>query len=907
MHRSTVSTSSGKLGEDLPQFISKAKILGEGCKRASSPTWKKGLRNLERPVYGSRPKGVSCGATMSSARGEIGKASLARALFALAAAVFLVTATAIVAYAAVPAPVAGENGSVATHGWSWGTSIADVTGDGRKDLIVTNHEGDPGVAWSLLVYPQLNGGALASSPTAYQLSGNPDGPYWEDWLDTGVGDLDGDGDNDVVVGRNGGLEIFHQSGGVLQSPVVLTTGGPIEGIAVVDLNGDGDDDLLYAEDIGNHQFTLTRRFQGAAGAFGSAVAIATVGSGRFGVGDINSDGRPDIAVHEFPTTETQILLHNAANQAFTSSTVPYGSVLSTAVADVNGDGRNDLIELQSFQLWMLAGTAGGGLAAPVVVDNNLYLASSVIAADMNADGLSDIVVYSQGGLDVFEQSAAGTLQARCPFPTITPQTIAGAWSEVAIGDLDGDGRPDAAASELDDYTRITRQIAPGSPVPTSLSIGPPGTAEIGIPFTVAGTIDAGVHGCLGAPEVDIWRQLPGGGPTLLDTVALRNNSGTTTWMFSLQDDPGQLGTVTYRATWAGDGFRDPSQSAWEATEVTKRATSLTLEPSDGSIKVGQTTTLRATLTGGEPGADVSFSEVVNGVPTPIGTVPIDGAGLASLEVSPAVSTTYRATYAGDATWAPATSTDVLVNVSKWITTLKLHPSRRLLPYGEDLTLSATLKGGSGSRSIAFYSVISGNKRLLGSDQVNANGIAAITITAKQNASYLASYKGDDTWASSSSSNELVEVHILAEGRMTRYRSKDHGVAIYNCCRAFFAFKVMPNYAGEAASIRLDVRTPDGDWQRVSTKKFKLRRNSTLSIVVDIGNATGYTFAMSGCLRDQPHHRGWCSQGALFRFTGSRAAARAADVVGPISFDRLHRSRSRDIGPAPRSPEPPTSG
>ena len=129
------------------------------------------------------------------------------------------------------------------------------------------------------------------------------------------------------------------------------------------------------------------------------------------------------------------------------------------------------------------------------------------------------------------------------------------------------------------------------------------------------------------------------------------------------------------------GFRDPSESAWEATEVTKRATSLTLEPSDGSIKVGQTTTLRATLTGGEPGSDVTFSEVVNGVPTPIGTAPVLTApGLASLDVNPTVPTTYRATYPGDSIWASASSPDTLVKVAKWATTLKLHPSRRLLPY-----------------------------------------------------------------------------------------------------------------------------------------------------------------------------------------------------------------------------------
>ena len=261
---------------------------------------------------------------MSSARDETGRAcrSSARALFTFVSAAFLVTATAVVAYA-VPAPIAGENGSVATQGSSWeSVPVADVTGDGRKDLIVTNHEGDPNVQ-PLLVYPQLNS-AGALSPTTYQLSGNPDGPYWEDWLDTGVGDLDGDGDNDVVVGHNGGLEIFHQSAGVLQAPVVLATGGPIEGIAVVDLNDHGADDLLYAEDIG----TTSSRSQGGSKApqvrSGQRWRSPRLVRGRFGVGDINSDGRPHIAAHEFPTTETQILLHNQANQAFTSSTVPVG-------------------------------------------------------------------------------------------------------------------------------------------------------------------------------------------------------------------------------------------------------------------------------------------------------------------------------------------------------------------------------------------------------------------------------------------------------------------------------------------------------------------------------------------------------------------------------------------------------
>ena len=790
---------------------------------------------------------------------------VARIVATITSAVVIVTATSIVGQAAT-APIAGTPGSLGTQGWSWGTSIADVTGDGRKDLIVTNHEGDPAVAWSLLVYPQLPGGALATSPTVYHLTSNPDGPYWEDWLDTGVGDLDHDGDMDVVVGRNGGLEIFHQSGGVLQTPAVLTTAGPVEGIAVVDLGADGKDDLLYAVDIGNHQFAITRRFQGTAGAFGSEVVIGTVGSGRFGVGDINTDGRPDVAIHEYGSVETQIFLHNQADQGYTASTVPVGSILATAVADVNGDGYNDLLALHSYQLWMLPGVAGGGLAAPTIVDNNIYLGTSLAAADMNADGRSDVVVSSQGGLDVFLQSEGGTLQARCPFPSITPAAPAGLLSEVAIGDLDGDGRPDVAASEMDDSTRITRQIAPGSPSTTALSIAPPATAEIGAPYTVHGYLDAGVYGCLGSYDVDVWRQLPGAGAVLLDTVPLGGSVGSLVWGFSLQDDPGQIGSVAYRATWAGDGFRDPAQSAWQSIEITKRATSLALQPTSPSIKVGQTTILQATLSGGEPTSDVSFFQVVNGVSTLIDTVAVDGTGVASLEVAPRVTTSYHAVYAGDATWDAATSPNVHVQVSKWATSLRLHSNGRLIAYGKKLTLTATLKGGSGARTVAFYSLINGSKHLLGTAKANADGVAAITTAPKKSTSYIARFAGNDTWAGSSSSKLLVDVHVLATGRMTGYRSLDHGVAIYGCCRASYVFKVVPNYGGALARFGLDVRTPDGDWLRLDTKRFRLRRDSTVKVFVQIQQPGSHTFQLTGCLPDQPERRGWCSRGDLFRFT-----------------------------------------
>ena len=57
--------------------------------------------------------------------------------------------------------------------------------------------------------------------------------------------------------------------------------------------------------------------------------------------------------------------------------------------------------------------------------------------------------------------------------------------------------------------------------------------------------------------------------------------------------------------------------------------------------------------------------------TPVATVAVDGAGQASIDVSPAATTTYEATYVGDDTWVPAASS-VVVNVAKHSTSIKLR-------------------------------------------------------------------------------------------------------------------------------------------------------------------------------------------------------------------------------------------
>ena len=232
---------------------------------------------------------------------------------------------------------------------------------------------------------------------------------------------------------------------MLQAPIVVQAAGAVEEIDAVDLDGNGMDDLVYVDN--QNGYRIMRRLQGPAGTFGAAVQIASSTSGRFSIGDVNSDGRPDILVDDPWAVEVVVLVHNAGDQGFTPTSLPANDTRSTAVADVNGDGHNDVLALQSGVLRMFAGKADGSLAASIEIQKDIYWGSSVDTADMNGDGRTDILVFSRGNLDVLLQTEAGGLLPRCPFPTLTPTPLAGIWSETAIGDLDGDGRPDAVAVE----------------------------------------------------------------------------------------------------------------------------------------------------------------------------------------------------------------------------------------------------------------------------------------------------------------------------------------------------------------------------------------------------------------------------------------------------------------------------
>ena len=296
---------------------------------------------------------------------------------------------------------------------------ADVNQDGAQDLVVTN-----------------NCDALCASGSVDVLLGVGDGTFQPAVsYDSGgfgtssaaVGDLNGDGLPDVAVANtcagdctNGSVGVLLGIGNGAFAPVAsYGSGGPSsDSVAVADVNQDGTTDLIVLNQgdssvgilLGNGDGTFQPAvIYGAAGQAATSLAVA----------DLNGDGKPDLVVasslnsNYFLNGSVSVLLGNG-NGTFQAA-VPYDaggqSTSSVAAADVNGDGKPDvLLANGAGSISVLLGNGDGTLQASLNSDSGAP-AVSVAVADMNGDSKPDFLVATGVGLaNVLLGNGDGTFQ-----------------------------------------------------------------------------------------------------------------------------------------------------------------------------------------------------------------------------------------------------------------------------------------------------------------------------------------------------------------------------------------------------------------------------------------------------------------------------------------------------------------
>jgi FG-GAP-like repeat len=302
-------------------------------------------------------------------------------------------------------------------GWgSVSVVVADVNGDGKLDLLVTNS------------CPEYNSECpLATNSTVGVLLGNGDGTFKPavtyasggfDPSSVAVADVNGDGKPDLVVANGcipqpqrtcgGYVSVLLGNGdGTFQPAVTYASGGIIpHSVAVADVNRDGKPDLLVA-----NQCLLAAGGGCPNGMNGGVSVLLGNGDGTFrpavsydsgglytnsvAVADVNRDGKPDLAVANLENGSVSVLLGNGDGTfqpAVSYSSFGHQQPLSVAVADVNGDDNPDLLVLAVFSVSVLLGNGDGTFQPAVSYDLASGSVGPLAVADVNGDGKPDLVV-----------------------------------------------------------------------------------------------------------------------------------------------------------------------------------------------------------------------------------------------------------------------------------------------------------------------------------------------------------------------------------------------------------------------------------------------------------------------------------------------------------------------------------
>jgi len=333
---------------------------------------------------------------------------------------------------------------------SLGVVSADFNKDGFADVVAlsTDEPASAPNASNLKAYLSIAAGEFAA-PTLTPDGNNP--------LYLATADLTGDGLNDLVSASadDGALRVFLNdklSPGTFNTPLVLASPGASQ-VAIADVNGDGLPDLVSAD------FNVSLFLQTSPGTFAAPISLYSGGANWVAVGDLNDDGAPDIALTD--NVGVKVLMHTGAASATTYAT-PVSVFTQTAnqglagasiiaIADVNGDGLNDLIVTDPGPTGGMAPTvnvllqeaaAHGTFAAPVSYPIAAQdLAQSIVVADLEGDGHLDIVIGGQQSVTVLLHDPANPGE-------FLPATIypAPGANEIAIADINGDGKPDIVVS-----------------------------------------------------------------------------------------------------------------------------------------------------------------------------------------------------------------------------------------------------------------------------------------------------------------------------------------------------------------------------------------------------------------------------------------------------------------------------
>ena len=309
--------------------------------------------------------------------------------------------------------------------------LADFTGDGRLDAAMPSE-----TAQSITIFPGIGASAFGLGLSQTGVRGA---------FRLAAGDLDGDGDIDLASTATS-LGVFcvllNNGDGTLAEPAFYGSGTTTFDVTLADFEGDGDLDAALPGAGRDEVYVF---LNDGAGAFGEQRAFPVADQpSKLAAGDLDGDGDADLLVVHFRSNRRIVLLNDGtANfEAGEESGAGMSAPNRLELADIDGDGDLDGIGSEAVQQVIYR---NGGDATFTFENWGVGgLVSGMSVGDVTGDGLPDIVASHSGTF-----STPGTsLLVNTGDGTFEPEIIVGqsAGALVSLGDLDGDGTPDAVTA-----------------------------------------------------------------------------------------------------------------------------------------------------------------------------------------------------------------------------------------------------------------------------------------------------------------------------------------------------------------------------------------------------------------------------------------------------------------------------
>ncbi len=279
-------------------------------------------------------------------------------------------------------------------------------------------------------------------------------------------DLDGDGKPDIATGglaypSLSYLSLLKNAGSKnIGFKLPLNSGiSSAENICVTDLDGDGSKDLIVSPALGAHAIYFYRNLSN-----GDSLSLApridsSIHQSVFAaVGDLDGDGKPDIAWIDSGMTKIFILKNTSTPgvisfaPAIQISGVFVQSVI--AINDIDGDGKPDLIVDGSFPSAVCVfrnTTVNDSISFSSPVKFSTGCAPTALAvADLNGDGRPDIAAVNCGVLSVLQNTSIPdsiSFMPKTDYTNYSQQSFI-SNSNISVGDLDGDNKPDIVVANF---------------------------------------------------------------------------------------------------------------------------------------------------------------------------------------------------------------------------------------------------------------------------------------------------------------------------------------------------------------------------------------------------------------------------------------------------------------------------